>query len=134
MQITIETSRPAGTRCVFIVHRDDILRAALRMIIQDSCEAHEIARVQDVLVKGAKKRVNLVLLDAMIVRDEGVAVLKNLAEKLPGARILLVADADNDSFTHSCLSAGADGVLTAPFRLEPVRQAVDRLLDRSALA
>lgn len=134
MQMTIEISRAAGNRCVFIVHRDDTVRAVLQMILHDGCEAHEITSVRDALEKAAKQRVNLVLLDATIVRDEGVAVFKNLAGKLPGARFLLVTEAGDDAFAQGCLSAGADGILTAPFRLEPVRQAVDQLLDRPVLA
>jgi len=133
MQISLETSRAAGNRCVFIVHRDEIVRGALQMILHDSCEAHEITSVKDALEKGAKKRVNLVLLDATIVRDEGIAVLGALGGKLPAARILLVADGSDDLFTQGCLRAGADGILTAPFQLEPVRQTVNQLLERPAV-
>jgi len=102
------------------------------MILHDSCEAHEINSVKDALDKGAKKRVNLVFLDATIVRDEGVSVLGVLAGKLSGARILLAADATDELFTQDCLAAGADGILTAPFKLEPVRKTVNQLLERPA--
>ena len=129
MQIILETSRAAGNRCVFIVHCDETVRGALQMILHDSCEAHEITSVKDALEKGAKKRVNLVLLDATIVRNEGVAVFGILAGKLPDARIVVVADAADDSFTKGCLSAGAGGILTPPFQLEPVRQTVNQLLE-----
>ena len=132
MQMMIETSRAARDRCVFIVHRDDNVRAVLQMILHDGCDAHELKSVREALEKGAKQRVNLVLLDAAIVRDEGIAIFNNLAGSLPGTRFLLVTTAGDDALTQSCLSAGVDGVLLAPFRLEPVRQAVDQLLSRPA--
>ncbi|MDR3633608.1 MAG: response regulator [Isosphaeraceae bacterium] len=112
--MTIETSRAAGNRRVFIVHRDDNMRAVLEMILHDGCEAHEITCLEG----GAKQRVNLVLLDATIVREEGVALFKKLAEERPGARFLLVTKAGDDAFTQACLRAGADGILAAPFQLE----------------
>jgi DNA-binding response OmpR family regulator len=104
------------------------------MILHDGCEAYEMPSVQEAVKKGAKQRANLVLLDAAIVLDEGIAVFRRLAEKLPGVRFLLVTEAGDDAFSQQCLCAGADGVLAAPFRLEPVRQAVDQLLIQPALA
>jgi DNA-binding NarL/FixJ family response regulator len=113
---------------VFIVHRNDIVRASLQMILQDSCKAHEITSIEEAVKKGSSQKVNLVLLDAMIVRDNGVADLAFLTAKLPGARILLVGPTGEDAFLQECLQAGAAGVLNPPFRLDAVRQKIDQYL------
>jgi len=130
MQIGVETSRAVENKRVFVVHGDEIIRAALQFMLHDENEAHEVNSLADAYARGADRKVDLVLLDLAIVRQEGMAVLRTTKERLPGARILLVAERLDDAFAQQCLTAGADGVLATPLKLETVRRKVDALLGR----
>ena len=130
MQIGVETSRAVENKRVYVVHLDEIFRAALQFMLHDENEAHEVASLQDAYVKSADRKVDLILLDLAIVRQQGVTVLHELTERIPGAKILLVAEGADDPLAPTCLTAGASDILTLPLRIETVRRNANALLGR----
>ena len=132
MQIGVETSRAVENKRVLVVHLDEIFRAALQFMLHDENEAHEVATLQDAYAMSGSRKVDLVLLDLTIVQQEGPAVLQEIQQKIPGAKILLVAKDPNDPLAKACLASGANDILTHPLRVEPVRRKANALLGRSA--
>ena len=58
------------------------------------------------------------------------AVLQEIAAKLPGVKIMLIAAAGQDALAQTYLKAGAHSVLTKPLTVEGVRRKVDIVLGR----
>jgi len=129
MQIGVEISRSVENKRIFVVDSDEVTRAALQFMLHDENETHEIPSVAEAVAKGDGRKVDLVLLGQAIVRDQGREVLREIAEKLPGAKILLVADSAADAQEY--LQFGAAGVLTKPLTVESVRLKVDAALGRT---
>jgi DNA-binding NtrC family response regulator len=130
MQIGVETSRAVENRRIFIIHQDEILRAALQFMLHDENEAHEIPDVDTALARAGTRLVDLVILDADIPRTVGIQTLYDIRQRMPQAKILMVADSVNDPFAELCVSRGAVGTVGKPLRLEQVRYAVDKALGR----
>ena len=107
MQIGVETSRSVENKRIFVVDDDEIIRAALQFMLHDENETHEIAGLPLAFAKAAEWKPDLILLAASIVRGEGgVGVLSEIRERIPGVRILVVADAPKDEIARQCLAVG----------------------------
>ncbi len=130
MQIGVETSRAVENKRIFVVDDDEIIRAALQFMLHDENETHEVAGLQIAYVKAAEWKPDLILLAASIVVSEGVGVLSEIRERIPGVKILVVADAPKDEIARQCLASGAHGVIAKPLTIESVREKVDVLLGR----
>ncbi|ACK52518.1 response regulator receiver protein [Methylocella silvestris BL2] len=132
MQIGVETSRAVENKRIFVVDDDEIIRAALQFMLHDENETHEVGSVQRAFEKLPDGKPDLLLLASSIVRSEGVGVLSDIKQKIPGAKILVIVESAGDEFGKQCLAAGAHSLLAKPLKLETVRERVDVLLGRRA--
>jgi DNA-binding NarL/FixJ family response regulator len=130
MQIGVESSRAVENKRLFVVDDDEITRAALQFMLHDDNEAHELPDVATALRKSAHMKPDVILLGAGLVRRDGVEVLSLLKSRIPGVKLLLVADAGTDPLVNECQQNGADAVLVKPITVEATRKQVDRLLGR----
>lgn len=128
MQIGVEISRTVENKRIFVVDSDEVTRAALQFMLHDENEAHELASVSEAIVRREGRKVDVVLLGQAIVREQGAGVLDEIAQHLPGAKVLLVADSAADA--GECMRYGAAGVIVKPLTVESVRGKVDRVLGR----
>lgn len=128
MQIGVETSRAVENKRIFVVDDDDIIRTAAQFMLQDDNETHDLATLKDAYEKGTP---DLLLLGLSIVESGGPELVRSIAERWHGVRILLIAGAAEDAAAHGYLKAGAHGVVTAPFTVESIRRKVDIQLGRS---
>jgi CheY-like chemotaxis protein len=128
MQIGIEPSRAMDSKRILVVETDEIVRSALQFMLRDENETHALASLKQAYATGRAWKPDLVLLGLAIVQEQGLQVLGDIAARLPGAKILLVADSPNDPLAQACLASGAHGVLGKPIAIESVRTKVDVLL------
>jgi len=127
MQIGVEISRVLENKRVFVIDNDEISRAALQFMLHDENETHELASLDDAYAKGQAGKPDLVILGMGIVREQGPAVIGQIAERFPATKILLVAGAPNET---EKLPSGPHGLLTKPLTVEKVRDKVDIMLGR----
>ena len=57
-------------------------------------------------------------------------ILKGITQKIPGVKIIVVADSDKDDLARSCLREGANAMISKPLKVESVRDKVDQMLGR----
>ncbi len=129
MQIGVEISRSLENKRIFVIDSDEVTRAVLQFMLHDENETHELASIAEAAAKRDGRQVDLVLLGRDILRDKGTGVLEEIAQQIPGAKVLLVADSAADA--QACLQFGAAGVLAKPLTVETVRWKVDATLGRS---
>ncbi len=128
MQIGVETSRAVDNKRIFVVSEDDITRTVLQFMLHDENETHDLPDLNSAYAKSADWKPDVLLLGLEIVETQGAAVLQEIAAKLPGTKIMLIAEAGQDAVAQSYLKSGAHSVLTKPFTVESVRRKVDALL------
>lgn len=135
MQIGVETAKAVDQRRVFVVDEDEVVRAALQFMLHDEIETHEIASLEEAYEKGVDwLKPHVVLLGASFLKSRGVDIVKEMVERFPGVRILIVCDKVDEGLAVEGLKAGAHGALVKPLTLESVRQKVDTVLGRGGAA
>lgn len=131
MQIGVETAKAVDQRRVFVLDEDEIVRAALQFMLHDEIETHEIASLDEAFEKGVGwLKPDVVLLGASFLKSKGPAVLRELAERFSGVRILIVCDKADEALAVGAMKDGAHGTLVKPLKIENVRQKVDTVLGR----
>ena len=88
---------------------------------------HEYVRAADLMP-------NIVLLGIGLVQNNGERALAEIAMRLPGTKILIVANSVNDPIARACLRWGAHDVLGKPISFDSVRGKVGALLDRREIS
>lgn len=114
----------------FVVERDEVVRSALHFILDNRNETHSFVNLDQAFAKAADRTPNIVLLGIGFVRNNGEKTLAEIAVRLPGTRILIVANSVNDPIARASLRWGAHGVLGKPISFDSVCGKVDALLDR----
>lgn len=132
MQIGVESSRAVDNKRLFVVDDDEITRAALQFMLHDENETHELADVEKALEMSVQLQPDMVLLGIGAVRRDGLSVLALLKSRIPGVKLLLVADSADDPLVAQCTENGVDDVLVKPITVEETRRRVDRLLGRTS--
>jgi CheY-like chemotaxis protein len=130
MQIGVETSKAVDNKRIFVVDENEIIRAAVQFMLHDENETHEAPSLEWAYDKARDWPPDLIILAEALVRERGSGLLKEIAERLPDTKILVIVDSATDGFGKQCLADGADGVLIKPLTIEFVRRKVDVLLGR----
>lgn len=131
MQIGVETAKAVDQRRVFVLDEDEVVRAALQFMLHDEIETHEIASLNEAYEKGVGwLKPDVVLLGACFLKNNGVQVLNELAERFGGVRILIVCDKADEAIAVDAMKHGAHGTLVKPLKIENVRGKVDTVLGR----
>lgn len=130
MQIGVETAKALDNKRLFVVANDDITRMALQFMLHDENETHDLPTLEAAFDKGIEWKPDLLLLGIDVVHERGVDVLPLIRSRLAGVKILLVADSRDDPLVAPCQSAGIDGLLLKPLRVEDARRKVDGLVGR----
>ena len=130
MQIGVETAKALDNKRLFVVANDDITRMALQFMLHDENETHDLPTLEAAFDKGIEWKPDLLLLGIDVVHERGVDVLPLIRSRLAGLKILLVADSRDDPLVAPCQSAGIDGLLLKPLRVEDARRKVDGLVGR----
>jgi DNA-binding response OmpR family regulator len=119
---------------IFVVESDEVVRSALHFILDDQNETHSFASLEPALANTSTRTPNVILLGIGMVLTNGERKLAEIAARLPGVRILIVADTVSDPLAVACLGWGAHGVLGKPISFDSVRRRVDGLLRPRALS
>jgi len=135
MQIGVETSKAVDQRRVFVIDEDEVTRAALQFMLHDEIETHELTTPEEAFEKGVDwLKPDVVLLGVSFLKERGVGLIAELAEKFGDVRVLIVTDKSDEATALEGLKAGAHGALVKPLTLESVRKKVDTILGRGGAA
>jgi len=103
---------------------------AIRQVLQDiiSIGKHELAGEAIDGIEAVEKfnelQPDLLLLDLAMPKKDGLAVVKEIMEYNPDARIVLITASDNQFIITKCLEAGAIASITKPFDFDKVLKVI----------
>lgn len=130
MQIGVDSTLAVDNKRVFVVDVDEITRMATVFMLHDEHETHELADLAAVYSKAREWKPDLLALGVGVVQAEGIDVLAEIKRRIPGVKILLLADAGTDEFVQACRQAGADSAFVKPLEVGRLRERVAALLGR----
>jgi DNA-binding NarL/FixJ family response regulator len=134
MSIDLKPLLSEQDHIIFVIEGDEVVRSALHFILDDQNETHSFANLERAFAKAADRTPNVVLLGIGFVQSNGERALAEIAIRLPGTRILIVANSVNDPIARASLRWGAHDVLGKPISFDSVRGKVDALLDRHEIS
>jgi DNA-binding response OmpR family regulator len=130
MQIGVDSTLAVDNKRVFVVDADEITRMATVFMLHDEHETHELTDLPAVYSKAQEWKPDLLALGISVVQAEGIDVLAEIKQRIPGVKILLLADAGTDDFVRACRQSGADGAYIKPLEVGKLRDRVAALLGR----
>ena len=122
---------------LLVVDDDDALRELIVRRLHAEFPSWEIDSVSDGYEAGVRigsQRPDLVLLDLVMPRVDGLALCRSIREHADHHRIgiLTMSGAAEDRSRRQALEAGADGYLHKPIDFKLLRQTLERLLQRQS--
>jgi len=111
---------------VMIVDDSEAVRMALKYII--SYGKHELVAEAVDGVEAVEKFVDLkpdvLLLDLVMPKKDGLTVLKEIKKTNPNAKIIMITVVGNKQMIQDCISAGALAYITKPFTVDDVLKSI----------
>lgn len=123
MQFETEVGASRDRPTVFLIEGEQVVRSALDYILRECYQTHAFASVNKAMASPITTP-DAVLLAVAILRDRGEAVLADLRNVFPNAKILLVAERNSDSLLRAGLERGAHGMISKPISFDSVCSAV----------
>jgi two-component system chemotaxis response regulator CheY len=111
---------------VLIADDSDAIRLVLKDIL--SIGDHEIVSEaidgQDSVDQYKAIKPELILLDLAMPKKDGLAVVKEISEFDPDAKIILITASDDQKIIQECLDNGASSYISKPFDFNVVLKAI----------
>jgi DNA-binding response OmpR family regulator len=134
MPTDLVAAPPGEDDIIFVIEADEVIRSALHFILDDHSETHSFATLELAYGRAGDITPDLVLLGIDFVRDGGEGAVDGIARRLPGAKILIIANSANDPLALKALQWGAHDVLGKPISFDSVHDRVDGLLRRQRVS
>ena len=101
---------------------NDILSIGKHTVVGEATNGEEAV---DLFVKLTP---DLLLLDLAMPKKDGLTVVKEIMEKTPRAKIILITASDDQKIINQCLQLGASSYISKPFDINNVlKQITDSL-------
>ena len=109
---------------------------AIRLVLKDILEigqhsvAGEAVNGQDAVEKYSALKPELLLLDLAMHKKDGLTVVKEIMERHPSAKIILITAADNQKIINQCITAGAKAYISKPFDFDNVLKTISAIVSK----
>ena len=111
---------------VMIADDSKAIRITLKDMILNG--KHELVAEAADGVEAVEKFVDLkpdvLLLDLVLAKKDGLTTLKEIKETNPNAKIIMITVLDNKQMIQDCISAGAQAYITKPFTADDVLKSI----------
>ncbi len=115
---------------IVIVDDHALFRASLRALLQRDFEVvGEAANGTEALRVIGRLAPQLVLMDLMMGRTNGIKATKNIKRLYPDVRVLMLSVQQSDSYVQASLQAGADGYVLKDDTYDELGTAIRCVLD-----
>jgi DNA-binding NtrC family response regulator len=124
---------PARPGTVLIVDDEDGVRAAVRAILDGTCEVLEAENGEQALELVRAHEIDLVMLDQRMPGEAGIDVLPRVKAADPSTVVVLATAVRDVKIAVEGMKRGAYDYITKPFDVDDILLLVQRALDKRAL-
>ena len=89
----------------------------------------EAVNGQDAIEKFVELKPDVLLLDFAMPKKDGLTVLKEIIEKNPQAKVVLITASDDQKIITQCLQIGAVSCISKPFDFNEVLKQINTSLE-----
>ena len=121
---------------VLIADDQQLVRSGFRVLLDAQPDIEVVGEATDGLTAVAEARrlrPDIVLMDILMPRVDGIEATRTLTGTLPGTRVIILTTYDLDEYVFDALRAGACGFLLKDVRIADLADAVRTVSDGGAL-
>jgi DNA-binding NtrC family response regulator len=108
------------------------VRESLKMVFSKGFQLLEADSVDAAIAKVEEARPDVVLLDVLMPKSDGLQVLRRIKEIHPGCAVIMLTGVNSQQLAAKAKDGGAFDFIGKPFDVVDVRQKVARALDHVA--
>ncbi len=105
------------SKAIRILLKDIILNGKHELIAEAADGAEAVEKFVDL-------KPDVLLLDLVLPKKDGLTALKKIKEINPNAKIIMITVLDNKQMIQDCISAGAQAYITKPFTADDVLKSI----------
>jgi DNA-binding NarL/FixJ family response regulator len=114
---------------VRVVLADDqpLVRAALRMVINDAADIEVVGEAGDggeAVEVAERQRADVVVMDIRMPGLDGIEATRRIAQRAAGTHVIVLTTFDDDDSVYGALRAGASGFLVKDMALDDILAAI----------
>lgn len=118
---------------LLLIVDDEIgVRESLKMVLGKDFRLIEADSVEVALAKVEDARPDVVLLDMIMPKSDGLVVLQRIKEIHPKCAVIILTGVNSQQLAAKAIDAGAFDFIGKPFDVVDLRQKVARALDHAA--
>jgi DNA-binding NtrC family response regulator len=108
------------------------VRESLKMVLGKDYRLLEADSVDAAIPKVLEGRPDVVLLDILMPKTDGIEVLRRIKEIHPGCAVIMMTGLNSQQVAAKALKFGAFDFIGKPFDVAELRQKVSRALEQAA--
>jgi len=105
------------SKAIRILLKDIILNGKHELVAEAADGAEAVEKFVDL-------KPDVLLLDLVLPKKDGLTALKKIKEINPNAKIIMITVLDNKQMIQDCISAGAQAYITKPFTADDVLKSI----------
>ncbi len=105
------------SKAIRITLKDMILNGKHELVAEAADGAEAVEKFVDL-------KPDVLLLDLVLPKKDGLTALKEIMETNPNAKIIMITVLDNKQMIQDCISAGAQAYITKPFTADDVLKSI----------
>ena len=106
----------------------EMLKAFRDILEAHGCEVYEAENGEEALIKYADMKPDIVLMDILMPRLDGISATKRIILEDPFAKIIVISAVGKSGLEKECLVAGAKEFIVKPFKVRELLNSIDSLV------
>ncbi len=115
-------------RLLVVDDAPQMLKAFRDILESQGCEVFEAENGEDALLKYAELKPDIVLMDILMPKLDGISATKRIMEDDPNARIIVISAVGKSGLEEECLVAGAKQFIVKPFKIKELLNSINKLV------
>ncbi len=131
--ISILDTRTAPLKVLLVDDEPSTLQLVRKILQADGHEIYEAADGEEAIKTFERVRPDLTLLDVVIPKMDGLAVLQKIRKQDNICGVIMVSALSSEQLAVKSMLAGADDYVSKPFKLRTIRLNIRRVMDKVQL-
>ena len=106
----------------------EMLRAFRDILEAYGCEVYEAENGQEGLVRYSEVKPDIVLMDILMPKLDGISATKKILEIDPSAKIIVISAVGKSGLDNECILAGAKKFIVKPFKIKDLLNSINSLV------
>jgi two-component system, chemotaxis family, chemotaxis protein CheY len=115
-------------RILIVDDAPQMLKAFRDILEAKGYEVHEAENGEEALIKYAEVKPDIVLMDILMPKLDGISATKMILQEDPRAKIIVISAVGKSGLAEECLLAGAREFIVKPFKIRELLNSINSLV------